>query len=38
MPQLTSNLCRFDTERFVAMYADIEEILYADRCATRFLA
>jgi hypothetical protein len=33
-----SNLCSFDTKRFFAMYRDILEILYANRCPTRFLA
>lgn len=35
---IESNLCRFDTERFMAMYTDIQAILYANRCPTRFLA
>jgi hypothetical protein len=35
---IVSNLCRFDTGPFDAMYADIEAILYAGRCPTRFLA
>lgn len=28
---IESNLCRFDTDRFVAMYRDIQEILYGNR-------
>lgn len=32
-----SNLCRFDTGRFAAMYLDIEEILFAKKYPTRFL-
>jgi hypothetical protein len=35
---IESNLCRFGTDRFTAMYADIEEIFYANRYPTRFLA
>lgn len=35
---IESNLCRFDYGRFVAMYTDIQDILYTDRCSTRFLA
>ncbi|MGD9188432.1 MAG: hypothetical protein PVI89_09485 [Desulfobacteraceae bacterium] len=35
---IESNLCRFDTGHFDAMYADTEAILYAGRCPTRFLA
>jgi hypothetical protein len=35
---IESNLCRFDYGRFVAMYTDIQDILYTGRCSTRFLA
>lgn len=35
---IEANLCRFDTGRFFAMYADIKEILNANRYPTRFLA
>jgi hypothetical protein len=35
---IESNLCRFDHERFMAMYADIREIVYANGHPTRFLA
>lgn len=35
---IEANLCRFDTGRFFAMYADIQEILNANRYPTRFLA
>lgn len=34
---IESNLCRFNTERFVAMYKDMQDLLYADKCSTRFL-
>ncbi len=35
---IQSNLCRFDTRRFATMYTDIQEILYINRCSSRFLA
>ena len=33
-----ASLCRFDTDRFIGMHDDIQDIIYSGKCSTRFLA